>query len=58
MIVPPQAQVKRHNSDMVADALNKIKGIPVTDFSRELSTKWAKGGGHGNRDEGNTYCYS
>lgn len=28
---------------MVADALNKIEGVPVTDFARELSSKWAKG---------------
>ncbi len=28
---------------MVADALNKIEGVPVTDFAKELSSKWAKG---------------
>lgn len=39
----PQAQTKRQNAVMVADALNKIEGVPVTDFARELSAKWAKG---------------
>lgn len=34
---------KRQNAVMVADALNKIEGVPVTDFARELSFKWAKG---------------
>ena len=34
---------KRQNAVMVADALNKIEGVPVTDFARELSSKWAKG---------------
>ena len=28
---------------MVADTLNKIEGVPVTEFAKELSTKWAKG---------------
>jgi hypothetical protein len=43
MIMSPQVQIKRQNAVMVADALNKIEGVPVTDFARELSAKWAKG---------------
>lgn len=39
----PQAQVKRQNAVRVADALNKIEGVPVTAFARELSMKWSKG---------------
>lgn len=39
----PQMQTKRQNAVVLADALNKIEGVPVTDFARELSTKWAKG---------------
>lgn len=38
-----QEITKRQNAVMVADALNKIDGVPVTDFARELSSKWAKG---------------
>ena len=38
-----QEITKRQNAVMVADALNKIEGVPVTDFARELSSKWAKG---------------
>lgn len=38
-----QKITKRQNAVMVADALNKIEGVPVTDFARELSSKWAKG---------------
>lgn len=38
-----QEITKRQNAVMVADALNKIEGVPVTDFARELSFKWAKG---------------
>ncbi len=39
----PQLQVKRQNAVRVADALNKIEGVPVTAFARELSAKWSKG---------------
>lgn len=39
----PQMQTKRQNAVVLADALNKIEGVPVTDFARELSTKWANG---------------
>ena len=39
----PQTQIKRQNAVKVADALNKIEGVPVTDFAIELSAKWAKG---------------
>lgn len=28
---------------MVADAVNKIEGVPVTEFAKALSSKWAKG---------------
>lgn len=28
---------------MVADTLNKIEGVPVTEFAKELSSRWAKG---------------
>lgn len=39
----PQTQLKRQNAVRVADTLNKIEGVPVTAFARELSLKWAKG---------------
>lgn len=39
----PQVQVKRQNAVRVADALNKIEGVPVTAFAQELSAKWSKG---------------
>lgn len=28
---------------MVADTLNRIEDVPVTEFAKELSSKWAKG---------------
>ena len=34
---------KRIATIKVADALSKIEGVPVSDFARELSDKWAKG---------------
>lgn len=39
----PQTQIKRQKAVKVADALNKIEGVPVTDFALELSAKWMKG---------------
>ena len=42
-IIIPQLQQRRQNAVRVADAMNKIEGVPVTAFARELSTKWANG---------------
>lgn len=39
----PQVEAKRRAAVMVADTLNKIEGVPVTEFAKELSSKWAKG---------------
>lgn len=39
----PQIEAKRRKAIMVADTLNKIEGVPVTEFAKELSSKWAKG---------------
>lgn len=39
----PQLEAKRRAAVMVADALNKIEGVPVTEFAKELSRKWANG---------------
>ncbi len=39
----PQIEAKRRKAVMVADTLNKIEGVPVTEFAKELSSKWAKG---------------
>lgn len=39
----PQVETKRRAAVMVADTLNKIEGVPVTEFAKELSSKWAKG---------------
>lgn len=39
----PQAETKRQTAVKVADTLNKIEGVPVTEFAKELSSKWAKG---------------
>lgn len=39
----PQLEAKRRAAVMVADALNKIEGVPVTEFAKELSKKWANG---------------
>ena len=38
-----QVQIKRKAAVMVADTLNKIEGVPVTEFAKELSSRWAKG---------------
>lgn len=39
----PQVETKRRTAVVVADTLNKIEGVPVTEFAQELSSKWAKG---------------
>lgn len=39
----PQVETKRRTAVMAADTLNKIEGVPVTEFAKELSSKWAKG---------------
>ena len=39
----PQVERKRRAAVTVADTLNKIEGVPVTEFAKELSSKWAKG---------------
>lgn len=39
----PQVEAKRRAAVMVADTLNKIEGVPVTEFAKELSSKWANG---------------
>lgn len=39
----PKDYSKRIASLKVADTLNKIEGIPVSDFVRELSDKWSNG---------------
>lgn len=40
---------KRKAAIKVADTLNKIEGVPVFDYARELSEKWAKGEITGNQ---------
>ena len=39
----PKNYAKRITAIKVADTLNKIEGVPVSDYARELSEKWAKG---------------
>ena len=39
----PKDYSKRMAAIKVADTLNKIEGVPVSKFARELSDKWAKG---------------
>lgn len=39
----PQTEARRKNAIIVANNINRIEGVPVTDFAIELSTKWAKG---------------
>lgn len=39
----PQAKLKRQHAVRVADALNKIEGVPVTAYARKLSAEWSKG---------------
>lgn len=39
----PQVHTKRQNAVRVADALNSIEGVPVSDFAKSLSEKWANG---------------
>ena len=36
-------ETKRKNAIKVADALNSIEGVPVSDYAKELSEKWARG---------------
>ena len=39
----PKNYAKRITAIKVADTLNIIEGVPVSNFARELSDKWAKG---------------
>lgn len=39
----PQVYAKRLSAIKLADTLNKIEGAPVSDYTRQLSEKWAKG---------------
>ena len=34
---------KRVAAVKTADAINAIKGVPISDFARELSAHWARG---------------
>ncbi len=36
-------KTKRIQAIKVADALNSIEGVPVSDYAKELSEKWARG---------------
>lgn len=39
----PAVKTKRLNAIKVADALNKIEGVPVSENARVLARKWANG---------------
>ena len=39
----PAVRTKRLNAIRVADALNKIEGVPVSENARILARKWANG---------------
>ena len=39
----PAVRTKRLNAIRVADALNKIEGVPVSENARILAHKWANG---------------
>lgn len=39
----PEILAKRRAAIRVADAINKIEGVPVTERAKELSSRWAKG---------------
>lgn len=39
----PAVRTKRLNAIRVADALNKIEGVPVSENARMLARKWANG---------------
>lgn len=39
----PNQRLKRLNAVKVANALNKIEGVPVSQYAIELSDKWANG---------------
>ena len=39
----PAVRTKRLNAIRVADALNKIEGVPVSENARILASKWANG---------------
>ena len=36
-------RIKRNTAIRVADMLNSIEGVPVSDYAKELSSKWANG---------------
>ena len=36
-------RIKRNTAIRVADMLNSIEGVPVSDYAKELSLEWANG---------------
>lgn len=38
-----QERQKRIAAVKTADAINAIEGVPVSDYARELSSRWARG---------------
>ena len=34
---------KRKRAVKIADAISNINGVPISDFAKELSQKWAEG---------------
>lgn len=43
MLMSPQDYNHRLNAIKVADAINKIESVPVSQYAKELSEKWARG---------------
>ena len=43
MCMSSQDYNKKLNAIKIADAINKIEGVPVSQYAKELSEKWAKG---------------
>ena len=39
----PETYAKRIAAIKVADAINKIEGVPISESAYELSDKWARG---------------
>lgn len=39
----PQARLRRLTAVKLADAVNKIEGVPISIHARQLSTRWARG---------------
>jgi len=43
VLMPPKSNPKRIKAVKLADAVNKIEGVPMSNNARKLSAQWVRG---------------